>query len=175
MSSDLVEIKVPSLGESVTEATVAQWFKGEGDAVKTDELIAELETDKVTVEVFAPTNGVLKEIIAQTDETVEVGALLAKIEAGAAGEKKAEQTTKPAEKAVQMPDHKLKKDSASQKENGPAVRRLAAENNITTDNLKGSGKDGRLTKGDVLDVSQNQQSKPQTQDCICCTGTRRTR
>lgn len=172
MSGETVEIKVPTLGESVTEATVAQWFKQQGDAVKTDELIAELETDKVTVEVFAPVDGVLSEIIAKTDENVEVGALLAKLKAGAKAEDKAEQTTTPSEKAVRMPDHNDTEEKVSsadtntqkeQKENGPAVRRLVAENNIATDGLSGTGKDGRLTKGDVLNApSENKQAKPQT-------------
>ncbi|MDP4796332.1 MAG: dihydrolipoamide succinyltransferase, partial [Rhodospirillales bacterium] len=80
-----VEIKVPTLGESVTEATVAKWFKKPGDAVALDEAVCELETDKVTIEVNAPTAGALKEIIAAEGSDVGVGALLATLDEGAAG------------------------------------------------------------------------------------------
>ncbi|MFZ4540954.1 MAG: 2-oxoglutarate dehydrogenase complex dihydrolipoyllysine-residue succinyltransferase [Rickettsiales bacterium] len=162
------EIIVPTLGESVTEATVAKWFKQPGDAIKADEPLVELETDKVTVEVNAPAAGVLKEQTVKTGATVEVGALLGRIEVGASGGKAAAaKTDAPAAKAEApkaaapavastMPG---KKDdlyeSAQHKEgmekNGPAVTKMLAENpQVKAASIEGTGKDGRLKKGDVL-------------------------
>lgn len=149
MAGDIV---VPTLGESVTEATVAKWFKKVGDAVKADEALCELETDKVTVEVNAPAAGALKEILVKEGATVEVGALLGRIEAGAAGnaaaapakeEKKAEapKAAAPAPAAT----------AAAGAKNGPAASKMLAENpQVKVENIQGSGKDGRVTKGDVI-------------------------
>ncbi len=140
------EIRVPQLGESVTEATIGKWFKAQGDAVKVDEPLVELETDKVTVEVPAPAGGVLASIAAQPGQTVNVGALLGAIEEGATGAAaprsaaKAEETKKAAEPAP----------AAEAKPLSPAVRKIVEENKIDTASLAGTGKDGRLTKGDVL-------------------------
>jgi len=149
------EIIVPTLGESVTEATVAKWFKAEGDAVAVDEPILELETDKVTLEVNASTAGTLSEIAAKEGENVEVGALLGMIgEGGAAPAKKTEaaapeapaEAAKPAEAAPAAPAAEDDdKDKLS-----PAVRKLVDENNLDAGQISGTGKDGRLTKGDVL-------------------------
>jgi 2-oxoglutarate dehydrogenase E2 component (dihydrolipoamide succinyltransferase) len=143
------EIIVPKLGESVTEATVAKWFKAEGDAVAVDEPILELETDKVTLEVNASTAGTLSEIAAKEGENVEVGALLGMIgEGGAAPVKKEEAAAQeaPAEAAPATPAAEDDdKDKLS-----PAVRKLVDENNIDAGQVSGTGKDGRLTKGDVL-------------------------
>jgi 2-oxoglutarate dehydrogenase E2 component (dihydrolipoamide succinyltransferase) len=143
------EIIVPKLGESVTEATVAKWFKAEGDAVAVDEPILELETDKVTLEVNASTAGTLSEIAAKEGENVEVGALLGMIgEGGAAPVKKEEAVAQeaPAEAAPATPAAEDDdKDKLS-----PAVRKLVDENNIDAGQVSGTGKDGRLTKGDVL-------------------------
>ena len=149
------EIIVPTLGESVTEATVAKWFKAEGDAVAVDEPILELETDKVTLEVNASTAGTLSEIAAKEGENVEVGALLGMIgEGGAAPAKKAEaaapeapaEAVKPAEAA---PAVTTSEDDDKDKLS-PAVRKLVDENNLDAGQISGTGKDGRLTKGDVL-------------------------
>jgi 2-oxoglutarate dehydrogenase E2 component (dihydrolipoamide succinyltransferase) len=149
------EIIVPILGESVTEATVAKWFKAEGDAVAVDEPILELETDKVTLEVNASTAGTLSEIAAKEGENVEVGALLGMIgEGGAAPAKKAEaaapetpaEAAKPAEAA---PAVTTSEDDDKDKLS-PAVRKLVDENNLDAGQISGTGKDGRLTKGDVL-------------------------
>jgi len=144
MSTD---IKVPTLGESVTEATVAQWFKKIGDTVALDEPLVELETDKVTLEVNAQSAGTLSEILADTGANVEVGALLGRISDGAAAkpaakaERPAPAAAKPAEaKPAEPPEAPL----------SPAVRKLVAEHAVDTATVEGTGKDGRLTKGDVL-------------------------
>ena len=153
------EILVPTLGESVTEATVAKWFKAEGDAVAQDEPIVELETDKVTLEVNAATAGTLSEITAKEGDNVEVGAILGMIgEGGAAPAKKAESAPAKEEKkeeakaapakaeaAAPAPSSDEKSDQLS-----PAVRKLVDENGLDPSKIDGSGKDGRLTKGDVL-------------------------
>jgi 2-oxoglutarate dehydrogenase E2 component (dihydrolipoamide succinyltransferase) len=140
-----VDIKVPTLGESVTEATVAKWFKNVGEAVAADEPLVELETDKVTVEVPAPANGLVAEIKATAGMTVNVGAILGAIREGAAPAKKAAAaaaapaTAKPA--ATQAAP-------VAAKDPGPAARKLMAESGVTP--ATGTGKDGRVTKGDVL-------------------------
>ena len=134
------EIFVPALGESVTEATIASWFKKPGDAVKADEPLVELETDKVTLEVPAPAAGTLSEIVAREGDTVDVGALLGVIAEGAVP------TPAPAKKEAATPAGASGDQTLS-----PAVRKLVDENNIDPTTVSGSGKDGRLTKGDVLE------------------------
>ena len=139
------EIRVPNLGESITEATIAQWYKKPGDAVSMDEPLCELETDKVSIEVPAQASGVLSEILVAEGETVEVGALLASItEDGGAVKTPAPQA--PAETpAPQAPV------SASQMEGlSPAVRRVVEEHGLSPDLITGTGKDGRLTKDDAM-------------------------
>ncbi|MFS8035700.1 2-oxoglutarate dehydrogenase complex dihydrolipoyllysine-residue succinyltransferase [Xanthobacter sp. AM11] len=147
------EIRVPTLGESVTEATIGKWFKKPGDAVKADEPLVELETDKVTVEVPAPTSGVLAEIVAKDGDTVGVGALLGAITAGAgaaaaapapAAAPAAAAPVAPAPAPVAAPA------AAASGANGPAVGRIAAESGVNPADVSGSGKDGRVTKGDML-------------------------
>ncbi len=145
------EIRVPALGESVTEATVAQWFKQAGEQVSADEPLVELETDKVTLEVPAPASGVLSAIDADTGETVNVGALLGAIAEGDA----AAAPTKPSA-AKPAPPADAAPAAAAEAEVGstplsPAVRKLVEENKVDTSAVTGTGKDGRLTKGDVLD------------------------
>ena len=138
------EIRVPALGESVTEATIAKWFKKAGEAVKADEPLVELETDKVTVEVPAPASGKLSSISAEPGVTVNVGALLGMIEEGAAGAA----PSKPAEapkKVEAAPAAKAAEQTLS-----PAVRKMVEENKVDTAAVSGTGKDGRLTKGDVI-------------------------
>ncbi|MDP2803439.1 MAG: biotin/lipoyl-containing protein, partial [Phreatobacter sp.] len=119
------EIRVPTLGESVTEATVAKWFKKPGEAVKQDEPLVELETDKVTLEVNAPASGTLSEIVAESGTTVGVAALLGQIAEGAAAAAAAPAKAAEAPKAAPAPAPAPAK--AASADNGPAVARIAAE------------------------------------------------
>ncbi|SEE63021.1 2-oxoglutarate dehydrogenase E2 component [Rhizobiales bacterium GAS188] len=151
------EIRVPTLGESVTEATIGRWFKQPGDAVKADEPLLELETDKVTLEVNAPAAGVLGEQLAKEGQTVAVNAVLGSISEGAAAApakaaepKKATAPAAAPAKAAPQPAPAPAKAAAKASANGPAVGRLAAESGIDPSAVPGSGKDGRVTKGDVL-------------------------
>ncbi len=155
------EIRVPTLGESVSEATIAKWFKKPGDAVKADEPLVELETDKVTLEVPAPAAGILGDIAAKDGETVGPGALLGSIdESGAAAAAPAEQAAAPktAAPAQAAPAPAAKPAAApapgpaaaSGKQPGPAVNRIAAESGMDASRVPGTGKDGRVTKGDML-------------------------
>src|SRR5690606_32231628 len=144
------EIRVPTLGESVTEATIGRWFKKPGEAVKADEPLVELETDKVTLEVNAPAAGVLAEVAAKEGDTVEVGALLGSITEGeGAAAKPAE---KPAAKKEEAPKADAPKPAApaAATDHGPAVRRIAEETGVSPASVAGTGKDGRVTKGDML-------------------------
>ena len=161
------EIRVPTLGGSVTEATIGKWFKKAGDAVAADEPIVELETDKVTIEVPAPAAGVLSEIIAKDGETVGVGALLGSIGAGsgaqaapaAAAPAKAE-APKAAAPAAPAAAPAPAATPAAAASNGPAVAKISAEAGINPALLAGSGKDGRVTKGDVLSAIATGASAP---------------
>ena len=137
------DIRVPTLGESVSEATIGKWFKKPGDAVTADEPLVELETDKVTLEVNAPASGILSEISAKDGETVGVGALLGAITEGAAG-------VAAAPKAAEVPKAVATPSVSAPADHGPAVARLAAETGIDPANVAASGKDGRVTKGDML-------------------------
>ena len=143
------EIRVPTLGESVTEATVGKWLKKVGDAVKADEPLVELETDKVSVEVPAPSAGVIAAIAAAEGANVEVGGLLGSIDASgkAAPAKEEKPAAKPAPAA--------KSESAL----SPAPRRAAAELGVDASIVKGTGKDGRVTKGDVLEAAAAPRAK----------------
>jgi len=159
------EIRVPTLGESVTEATIGRWFKKAGDAVKADEPLCELETDKVTLEVNAPASGVLAEIVAQEGETVAAGALLGAITEGAAGATPATPAPKK-EEAKAAPAAPAPASAAAPKaavENGPAVSRIAAESGVNPASVAGSGKDGRVTKGDMLGAVARLASAPAPQ------------
>ena len=140
------EIKVPPLGESVTEGTVARWLKKVGDSVKIDETLIEFETDKVTVDVPSPTNGVLSEISAPEGTNVAVGGLLGVITEGAAAAAPAAkvEAAKPAA-AAPAPTAVSDLDRS-----GPAARKLVEENKLDAAGIPATGKDGRLTKGDVL-------------------------
>ena len=146
------EVKVPTLGESVTEATVGQWLKKPGEAVKVDEPIVSLETDKVAVDVPAPVAGTLGDIIAKEGDTVNVGALLALINEGAAAT--AAPAAAPAAKAEAAAPAPAASAPVDDEEGGnltlsPAVRRLVLEHGLDPSKIKGTGKDGRLTKDDV--------------------------
>jgi 2-oxoglutarate dehydrogenase E2 component (dihydrolipoamide succinyltransferase) len=153
-----VEIKVPVLGESVVEATVAKWMKSAGEAVGADEAIVELETDKVTLEVPSPVNGVLADIVAKEGDTVGVDALLALVEEGATPTAKPAAKTAPAPAPTATPAPAAPAPaavpapaaaSAAAAVLSPAVRKLVEENNLNPAAISGTGKDGRLTKADV--------------------------
>src|SRR5262245_57972900 len=142
------EIRVPQLGESVTEATIGKWFKAQGDAVKVDEPLVELETDKVTVEVPAPAGGVLASIAAQPGQTVNVGALLGAIEEGAGGAvaaPRAEAKPVRTEEQKKVAEPQLQPASDEAKPLSPAVRKIVEENKLDAGSIAGTGKDGRLT------------------------------
>lgn len=153
------EIRVPTLGESVSEATIGKWFKKPGDAVKADEPLVELETDKVTLEVNAPSAGVLGEIVAKEGETVGVSALLGTIAAGGKGDTAVAQAAGKAgdgsvaeaeKKTAAIAGEPAIKPAAKAADSGPAVARLAAESGVDPSSVAASGKDGRVTKGDML-------------------------
>ncbi len=139
------EVRVPTLGESVTEATVATWFKQPGDTVAVDEMLCELETDKVTVEVPSPVAGTLSEIVAAEGDTVGVDALLAQIAAGDAAPAPAAKKEEPKAEAAPAPAA-----AAKDVEDAPSAKKLMAENNLT--DVQGTGKDGRVMKEDVLNA-----------------------
>ncbi len=146
------EIRVPTLGESVSEATIGRWFKKPGDPVKADEPVLELETDKVTLEVNAPASGTLGDILAKDGETVSPGAVLGSIvEGGAAATAPAPKAEAPkAAPAPAVASAPVAAAPGAAKDHGPAVARLAAESGVSPAAVPGSGKDGRVTKGDML-------------------------
>jgi len=187
-----IEIVVPTLGESVTEATVGKWFKKAGDAVKADEAVAELETDKVTLEVNAPVSGVIAEIAVKEGETVAPGAVLGAIAEGqtAAAPSKPAQASPAAQQPKAAPAQATAAPQAAAKAApsapqtqatpayasaapqpaqaraanaetlAPSVRRLAGESGVDPASVSGTGKDGRVTKGDMLAVIEGGASKP---------------
>ena len=147
------EIRVPTLGESVTEATIAQWFKKPGEAVAVDEPLVELETDKVTIEVPAPASGALESILVQEGETVEVGALLATLAEGAsagAAKPAAAREEKPAAAAPKAAAPAAPKAAASDMPPAPSAQKMMAEKGVSADQVDGSGKRGQILKGDVM-------------------------
>jgi 2-oxoglutarate dehydrogenase E2 component (dihydrolipoamide succinyltransferase) len=165
------DVKVPALGESITEGTLAQWLKKAGDSVAADEPIASLETDKVTVEVPSPVAGVLSETVVKEGDTVEVGAIIARIDEGGkaptAAEQGAESTPtnpagageNPALRGAENAPHAQSGDDEDEDESAasdqvttlsPAVRRAVLEHHVDPTRIKGTGKDGRITKDDVL-------------------------
>ncbi|WP_069299767.1 2-oxoglutarate dehydrogenase complex dihydrolipoyllysine-residue succinyltransferase [Neptunicoccus sediminis] len=151
-----VPVMVPALGESVSEATVATWFKAEGDEVAADEMLCELETDKVSVEVPAPAAGILSKIYAGDGVTVEAGGKLALISAGAAGgAAKSEPQAVAATASPQVTSDGMK--------NAPSAEKLMAEKGLTADQVTGTGRDGRIMKEDVLKAeASGGASKPAT-------------
>ena len=181
----MTEIRVPTLGESVTEATIGKWFKKTGDTVSVDEPLVELETDKVTIEVPAPSAGTLGEIVAKDGETVAVGALLGQISEGAAPAKPAaakasagvapesatgrpdlkSDTTKPINAGPEEPRPKPETSApetsaSSDAPLAPSVRKLSAESGVDASTVPGSGKDGRVTKGDMLAAIEKAAAAP---------------
>jgi 2-oxoglutarate dehydrogenase E2 component (dihydrolipoamide succinyltransferase) len=164
----MADIRVPTLGESVTEATIGRWFKQPGDAVAADEPLVELETDKVTIEVPAPAAGVLAEIAAKDGETVAVGAVLGQIKEGAAP---AEKPAKPAPaapaeakkgdgKPPPAPAAPAPKVAPADVPLAPSVRKLAEESGVDAGQVPGSGKGGRVTKGDMLEAIERAAAQP---------------
>ena len=176
----MTEIRVPTLGESVTEATIGKWFKKPGDPVAVDEPLVELETDKVTIEVPAPAAGVLADIAAKDGQTVAVGALLGQIAEGAPSKTtpaplgrpdQKTDTTAPINAAEEEP--RPRPDTGSKPASpetssppaaaappAPSVRKLAAESGIDVSTVPGSGKDGRVTKGDMMAAIERAASAP---------------
>jgi 2-oxoglutarate dehydrogenase E2 component (dihydrolipoamide succinyltransferase) len=156
-----IDIKVPAMGESVTEATVARWFKKEGDAVKRDEPLLELETDKVTVEVPSPADGAIESISVQQGATVTVGSVLGAIAEGAAGKTSAvpasnPQAARPVPAKAEAPKPAPKADAPAM----PSAQRIAAESGVATASVAGTGKDGRVTKGDMLGALASRAAAP---------------
>ncbi len=145
-----IEIKAPTLPESVPDGTIATWYKKVGDSVSRDELLVDIETDKVVIEVVSPTDGVLKEIIKDSGETIVSNEAIGAVEAGAAAEKPAAEAA-PAAKETEQPAAKEKEsDDSGDAPLSPAAKKLAEENNLDAATIKGTGKDGRVTKEDVL-------------------------
>jgi 2-oxoglutarate dehydrogenase E2 component (dihydrolipoamide succinyltransferase) len=179
----MAEIRVPTLGESVTEATIGKWFKKPGDAVAVDEPLVELETDKVTIEVPAPAAGVLTDIAAKDGETVAVGAVLGQIKEGAGAvpagrpdqkterpkatgagpeeiaSKEARPAAQPAARPAE-PKPVAAKAPAAETPTPPSVRKLAAETGMDVSTVPGTGKDGRVTKGDMLAAIERAAAQP---------------
>ncbi|HLL59636.1 MAG TPA: 2-oxoglutarate dehydrogenase complex dihydrolipoyllysine-residue succinyltransferase [Allosphingosinicella sp.] len=171
------DVLVPTLGESITEATLGAWIKKPGDPVKADEPIASLETDKVAVEVPSPVAGTMGEHVVAEGDTVAVGALIARIEAGE-GAPAAAEAPQPAELAIPVnpagagESPALKEDPHAPHHEGeegsdnaaltlsPAVRRVVLEHGLDPSKIKGTGKDGRLTKDDVLAAAKTQAPSP---------------
>ena len=146
----MIELKVPTLGESVTEATVGTWFKKAGDKVAVDEMICELETDKVTIEVPSTITGVVSKIVVKEGETVELDAVLALLEKGLATAENNEMSNiKSAEENI----HEKPK-------NAPSAEKIMQEKNISPSSLKGSGRGGRIMKEDVINLPNNQNTLP---------------
>lgn len=165
------EIRVPTLGESITEATIAQWYKKPGEAVAMDEPLCELETDKVTIEVPAQAAGVLAEVLAEEGATVEVGALLGSIGEGdgtvvaqaapAAEQPPVEAAAEAAPAAVETPaTQSAPAQNIDTSGLSPAARRVVEEHGLDPAQIAGTGKDGRITKEDAMEAAQNPTAAP---------------
>lgn len=154
-----IEIKVPALGESVSEASIAKLHKKVGDAVKADELILELETDKVTLEVNAPANGAITELKVKEGDSVKVGDLIALMQAGA--QARTQPITHSNTQNSLSLGHNIptpQNISANNNFLSPAPKKIITENNLDANKINGTGKDGRITKGDALDALSNKAS-----------------
>ena len=168
----MADIRVPTLGESVTEATVGKWFKQQGDTVAVDEPLVELETDKVTLEVPAPAAGVLSEVAVKNGDTVAVGALLGQIKegAGAAPKAAAPTATKPAADPTGAPDEKTAKTKPigagpeqpqlREMPLPPSVRKMGAESGVDPSRIAGTGMHGQVTKADMLGAIERAAAAP---------------
>jgi len=147
-----IEIKAPTLPESVPDGTIATWHKQAGDAVKRDELLVDIETDKVVIEVVSPADGVLKEIVKNSGDTIVSNELIGRVEEGAAAApaKSAQQSAEqPAGKSAEKSEPAAA-DSADEPLLSPAAKKIAEENGVDIDRVKGTGKGGRVTKEDIL-------------------------
>ena len=153
----MTEVRVPTLGESVTEATVATWFKQPGDSINMDEMLCELETDKVTVEVPSPAAGVMGSIVAQEGSVVSMDALLTTISEGSLEKLETEKilTSKEDKNITQASTKTRSVNQNTDIENAPSAKKLMAENKISSDKIVGTGKDGRIMKNDVLKAVQS--------------------
>ena len=152
----MIELKVPTLGESVTEATVGTWFKKAGEKAAVDEMICELETDKVTIEVPSTINGVVSKIVVKEGETVELDAVLALLEEGAAAVENNE-----------VSNIKTASENIHEKpKNAPSAEKIMQEKNISPSSLKGSGRGGRIMKEDVINLPNNQNTLPNASTSI---------
>ena len=152
----MTEIRVPTLGESVTEATVATWFKKPGDSVAIDEMLCELETDKVTVEVPSTVSGILSEIVAHEGETVGLDAILGII---SEGDIQPTENNNDDEKISSISNDKIQiSNDTKDFENAPSAKKLMNENKINEKNIVGTGRDGRVMKEDVLAVLNSESS-----------------
>ena len=174
-----IEIKAPQLPESVPDGTIASWHKQEGDAVKRDELLVDIGTDKVVIEVVAPADGVLEKIIKDAGDTIVSNEVVATLKEGAAGESKSSSESSDKKEEKKEAASSDDSDKKSEKADGdsaplsPAAKKLAEENNIDPASVEGSGKDGRITKEDVMKAIESggkssstkseskQESKPQ--------------
>jgi 2-oxoglutarate dehydrogenase E2 component (dihydrolipoamide succinyltransferase) len=165
----MTDIRVPTLGESVTEATVGKWFKQPGDAVAVDEPLVELETDKVTLEVPAPAAGVLSDVAVKEGATVAPGALLGQITDGTGAAAKPATASKPAAGAAEMPKpaaapRELPKarelPTAGAMPVPPSVRKMAAESGVDPSTIAGTGMHGQVTKGDMMGAIERAAAQP---------------
>jgi len=156
----MADIRVPTLGESVTEATVGKWFKKPGDPVAVDEPLVELETDKVTLEVPAPAAGVLGEIAVKDGATVAVGALLGSIAEGGAAGAPAKAAAPAAAKPAETPKPAAQPAASSQMPLPPSVKKMSAESGVDAGKVDGTGKHGQVTKGDMLNAIERAASAP---------------
>jgi 2-oxoglutarate dehydrogenase E2 component (dihydrolipoamide succinyltransferase) len=151
------EVKVPTLGESITEATLGEWLKQPGDAVAVDEPIASLETDKVSVEVPSPVAGIMGEHAVQVGDTVNVGAMIATIEAADGAPAKPVESAQPAAAPAAAPAPASDDSPAAL---SPSVRRAVLEHGVDPATVKGTGKDGRITKDDVIAAAATPAAAP---------------
>lgn len=161
-----IEVKIPAMGESITEGTIARWFKAQGEAVKVDEAIFEVETDKVTQEIYAPSAGTIKTILKKDGENVAVGEVVAVIDPQGVAAAKEAATSAP-QPTTPTPIAPAKAATSSQPSSmaetvPPAAKKIATEHNIDAASLEGSGKHGQVTKGDVLKAIQSKGETPPT-------------
>ena len=160
-----IELLVPALGESVVEATVAKWMKSSGDTINADEPIVELETEKVTLEVPSPISGVLKEIVANEGDNVEVGALLGVI-SDSLNDVQPPNNSNQEKKLVENSSNTHTNTEKKNSHLSPAVKRIVTENDLNPAEIIPSGKDGLITKGDALNKLSNQDLPTQLQVMI---------
>ena len=162
-----IEIKSPTFPESVADGTIANWVKKEGESVKQDEVIAEIETDKVVLEVVAPFDGIISKVLKPAGEIVLSAELIAEFEEGGQPESN---TQSPADD-LPAPSHEIKKDTTKSNEiqskaNGPAVKKLLKEHELDESSIDGSGKDGRITKADIINHLEESSKDSQIKQSI---------